>query len=158
MEDVKDEASRRNRADELKRQRSEEAKQLIGQRSNEARAVFQRHSSQGQMNFRKVSSTTTAATKVIEEEKPKEDAINANQVSTEDNIVPPPESFGNDDNRLNEVPEPAPPQEMMQQPDVTGGASHQPDLIQDVAAKEGPGKCTNSIYILQVKESVLFQT
>ena len=65
---------------------------------------------------------------------PKEDAINANEVSTEDNIVPPPDSFGNDDNRVNEV-------QQQQPPDVTGAAStnHQPDLIQDVAAKQGPG-------------------
>merc|ERR1719410_882274 len=63
---------------------------------------------------------------------PKEDAINANEVSTEDNIVPPPDSFGNDDNRVNEV-------QQQQPPDVTGAAStnHQPDLIQDVAAKQG---------------------
>ena len=49
-------------------------------------------------------------------------------MSTEDNIVPPPESFGNDDNRVVDV-----------QPDVTGAGSTQPDLIQDVAAKQGPG-------------------
>ena len=67
---------------------------------------------------------------------PKEDAINANEVSTEDVIVPPPMSFGNDDNRVNEVQ-----QQQQQPPDVTGAAStnHQPDLIQDVAAKQGPG-------------------
>ena len=65
---------------------------------------------------------------------PKEE--NANEVSTEDIVVPPPESFGNDDNaeaQQNNIPIPAPP-------DVTGAtASHQPDLIQDVASKQAPG-------------------
>merc|ERR1719367_427545 len=71
---------------------------------------------------------------------PKEDAINANEVSTEDNIVPPPDSFGNDDNRVNEV-------QQQQPPDVTGAAStnHQPDLIQDVAAKQGPDITSSAI-------------
>ena len=68
------------------------------------------------------------------EETPKEE--NANEVSTEDIVVPPPESFGNDDNaeaQQNNIPIPAPP-------DVTGAtASHQPDLIQDVASKQAPG-------------------
>ena len=83
---------------------------------------------------------------------PKEDAINANEVSTEDSIiVPPPDIFGNDDNRVNEQPQQ--PQQLhqqqheqqQQQPDVTGAAStpHQPDLIQDVAAKQGPGILLN---------------
>ena len=66
------------------------------------------------------------------EETPKEE--NANEVSTEDIVVPPPESFGNDDNaeaQQNNIPAP---------PDVTGAtASHQPDLIQDVASKQAPG-------------------
>ena len=75
---------------------------------------------------------------------PKEDAINANEVSTEDIVVPPPMDFGNDDNRVNEI-QPQHPQQQQrpqQPPDVTGAAStpHQPDLIQDVAAKQGPGK------------------
>ena len=152
MQDVKDEASRQNRAEELRKQRSEEARSLIGQRSTEARAVFERNSSKGQMNFRKPSLPVPSEqpkaaptpkeivvekpTKVEEPAKeqqqpvvvdqPKE--INANEVSTEDNIVPPPAIFGNDDNRV-EV-----------QPDVTGAGSTQPDLIQDVAAKQGPGK------------------
>ena len=75
---------------------------------------------------------------------PKEDAINANEVSTEDIVVPPPMDFGNDDNRVNEI-QPQHPQQQQQRPqqppDVTGAAStpHQPDLIQDVAAKQGPG-------------------
>ena len=144
IEDAKDEENRQKRAEDLKRQRSEEAKQLIGQRSSEARALFERNSSQGQMNFKKLSQAKVELEQV--EEKPKEDAINANEVSTEDNIVPPPESFGNDDNRLNEVQplnEVPPMNEVPQlhevQPDVTGAASHQPDLIQDVAAKQGPG-------------------
>ena len=34
---------------------------------------------------------------------PKEDAINANEVSTEDIVVPPPMDFGNDDNRISEI-------------------------------------------------------
>merc|ERR1719410_38071 len=74
---------------------------------------------------------------------PKEDAINANEVSTEDNIVPPPDSFGNDDNRVNEVQQ----QQQIQPPDVTGAAStnHQPDLIQDVAAKQGPDLTSSAI-------------
>lgn len=164
MQDVKDEAARQNRAEELRKQRSAEAKSLIGQRSTEARAVFERNSSMGQMNFRKpslpsapevVASTVVVATpaptpkeivvekpqsKPVEatavQETPKEQPvvvdqqkeINANEVSTEDNIVPPPAIFGNDDNRV-EV-----------QPDVTGAAAGptQPDLIQDVAAKQGP--------------------
>ena len=57
-EDVQDLEARKNRADDLKKQRSDEAKQLIGQRqerSTEARAVFERNSSIGQMNFRKPS-------------------------------------------------------------------------------------------------------
>ncbi len=162
MEDAKDEEMRQKRADELKRQRSEEAKQLIGQRkANEARAVFERNSSAGQMNFRRSSSQQQqqqppppgqVSKPSIPEEVgqaasvPKEDAINANQVSTEDNIVPPPEFFGNDDNRViagkNEVPQLASPdQEPPQPPDVTGAGSngHQPDLIHDVVAKQGPG-------------------
>ena len=54
--------------------------------------------------------------------------------------MPPPESFGNDDNRLNEILEPPVPVPQPAHPDVTGAAgSHQPDLIQDVAVKEGPG-------------------
>ena len=77
---------------------------------------------------------------------PKEDAINANEVSTEDIVVPPPMDFGNDDNRISEIqqqqqPQQHPQQRPQQPPDVTGAAStpHQPDLIQDVAAKQGPG-------------------
>ena len=76
---------------------------------------------------------------------PKEDAINANEVSTEDIVVPPPMDFGNDDNRVSESqqqhPQQHPQQRPQQPPDVTGAAStpHQPDLIQDVAAKQGPG-------------------
>lgn len=71
---------------------------------------------------------------------PKEDAINANEVSTEDIVVPPPMDFGNDDNRTSEIQQ-HPQQRAQQPPDVTGAAStpHQPDLIQDVAAKQGPG-------------------
>ena len=50
--------------------------------------------------------------------------------------------FGNDDNRMSEIQQQQHPQQRAQQPpDVTGAAStpHQPDLIQDVAAKQGPG-------------------
>ena len=53
--------------------------------------------------------------------------------------------FGNDDNRVSESqqqhPQQHPQQRPQQPPDVTGAAStpHQPDLIQDVAAKQGPG-------------------
>merc|ERR1711997_497815 len=152
IEDAKDEESRQKRAQELRRQRSEEAKQLIGQRSTEARAVFERHSSQGQMNFKKQQTSSSNIISVVEEPEskpvavsptpapaPKEDAINANEVSTEDNIVPPPDSFGNDDNRVNEI--------QQQPPDVTGAASthHQPDLIQDVAAKQGPDITSSAI-------------
>jgi len=161
IEDAKDEESRQKRAEELKRQRSEEAKQLIGQRSTEARAVFERHSSQGQMNFKKLSTSSSNIINEVQEPAPaispptpvsapapapapaapKEDAINANEVSTEDNIVPPPDSFGNDDNRVNEI------QQQQQPPDVTGAASthHQPDLIQDVAAKQGPDITSSAI-------------
>ena len=149
MQDVKDEEARQNRAEELRKQRSAEAKSLIGQRSTEARAVFERNSSMGQMNFRKpslpasnqvVTPAPTPKETVVEKPQSKpveakepvvvdqQKEINANEVSTEDNIVPPPAIFGNDDNRV-EV-----------QPDVTGAAGPtQPDLIQDVAAKQGPG-------------------
>jgi len=162
IEDAKDEESRQKRAEELRRQRSEEAKQLIGQRTTGAKAVFERHSSQGQMNFKKSQTSSSNIINEIKEEPtpvisapspvsapaptpapaaaPKEDAINANEVSTEDNIVPPPDSFGNDDNRVNEV-------QQQQPPDVTGAAStnHQPDLIQDVAAKQGPDITSSAI-------------
>jgi len=143
--DVEDSEARKNRADELKKQRSEEAKQLIGQRSTEARAVFERNSSVGQMNFRKpsINISNNGSNQINHHEEvakieesttpPKEE--NANEVSTEDIVVPPPESFGNDDNaeaQQNNIPIPAPP-------DVTGAtASHQPDLIQDVASKQAP--------------------
>merc|ERR1711997_43473 len=74
-----------------------EDKKLIGQRSTEARAVFERHSSQGQMNFKKQQTSSSNIISVVEEPEskpvavsptppaPKEDAINANEVSTEDN-------------------------------------------------------------------------
>ena len=49
-EDVKEELARRNRGEEMKRKRSEEARQLIqSQRSQEARAVFEKHTAYGQM-------------------------------------------------------------------------------------------------------------
>ena len=151
--DAKDEEQRQKRAEELRRQRSEEAKQLIGQRSTDARAVFERNSSRGQMNFKKQSSVSNGShsqpEEVIREEtNGKEDAINANEVIgsdpkpvPEDQIVlPPPESFGNDDNRVNQQDQVVPDQ-LPQPPDVTGaGPGHQPDLIQDVAATKGPGK------------------
>ena len=155
MQDVKDEEARQNRAEELRKQRSAEAKSLIGQRSTEARAVFERNSSMGQMNFRKpslpasnqvVTPAPTPKETVVEKPQSKpveakepvvvdqQKEINANEVSTEDNIVPPPAIFGNDDNRV-EV-----------QPDVTGAAGPtQPDLIQDVAAKQGPGIHLHSV-------------
>merc|ERR1711935_366196 len=135
-----DEESRQKRADELKRRRSQEAKQLIGQRSTEARAVFERHSSQGQFRSKQQTSSSNITNDVIEESKapisgsgapisgsdapisppvpsafaaptPKEDAINANEVSTEDIVVPPPMDFGNDDNRISEIQ-----QQQQQQP------------------------------------------
>ena len=140
----------------MKRQRSEEAKQLIGQRSTEARAVFERNSSIGQMNFRKPSATSTTSMMSTNstsshiakvEETPKEE--NANEVSTEDIVVPPPESFGNDDNA--EVQQ----NNIIQPPDVTGAtASHQPDLIQDVA-KQAPGMY-NTVYFNFVKFLFVF--
>jgi len=182
VEDAKDEESRQKRADELKRQRSQEAKQLIGQRSTEARAVFERHSSQGQFRSKQQTSSSNITNDVIEESKapisgsgapisgsdapisppvpsafaaptPKEDAINANEVSTEDIVVPPPMDFGNDDNRISEIqqqqqqPQQHPQQRPQQPPDVTGAAStpHQPDLIQDVAAKQGPDITSSAI-------------
>jgi len=168
LEDAKDEESRQRRADELKRQRSQEAKQLIGQRSTEARAVFERHSSQGQFRSKQQTSSSNITNDVIEEPKapisgssapisapvpsafaaptPKEDAINANEVSTEDIVVPPPMDFGNDDNRTSEIQQ-HPQQRAQQPPDVTGAAStpHQPDLIQDVAAKQGPDITSSAI-------------
>ena len=50
---------RRKRAQEMGRQRSEEARQLISQKSkDDAKAVFERNSSAGQMNFRRSSSTS----------------------------------------------------------------------------------------------------
>ena len=54
---------------------------------------------------------------------PKEDAINANEVSTEDIVVPPPMDFGNDDNRTSEIqqhPQQHPQQRPQQPPDVPG--------------------------------------
>lgn len=126
-----------------------------GQRSTEARAVFERNSSVGQLNFRKpsvpsnkIGVATAPPPKVVEEERiaaPKEaeDVVNANEVSTEDMVVPPPESFGNDDNHhVSEEPveiaaNAEPVNDHVVHPDVT--VSHQPDIIQDVAAKQGPG-------------------
>ena len=126
MQDVKDEEARQNRAEELRKQRSAEAKSLIGQRSTEARAVFERNSSMGQMNFRKpslpasnqvVTPAPTPKETVVEKPQSKpveakepvvvdqQKEINANEVSTEDNIVPPPAIFGNDDNRVEVQPD-----------------------------------------------------
>jgi len=56
-EDMRDELERRNRGEEMKRKRSEEARQLIQQKSHEARAVFEQHTAYGQM-VRKTSSSS----------------------------------------------------------------------------------------------------
>jgi hypothetical protein len=60
-EDVKDKEERNMRSVVSMRERTNEAKELIGQRQGNARAVFERNSSQGQMNFRRVSSSTPSA-------------------------------------------------------------------------------------------------
>ena len=50
-EDMKEELQRRNRGEEMKRKRSEEARQLIQHKtSQDARAVFEQHTAYGQMN------------------------------------------------------------------------------------------------------------
>ena len=54
---MRDELERRNRGEEMKRKRSEEARQLIQQKSHEARAVFEQHTAYGQM-VRKTSSSS----------------------------------------------------------------------------------------------------
>lgn len=62
-EDMRDELERRNRGEEMKRKRSEEARQLIQQKSHEARAVFEQHTAYGQMVRKTSSSSVKPGTK-----------------------------------------------------------------------------------------------
>lgn len=62
-EDMKEELQRRNRGEEMKRKRSEEARQLIQHKtSQDARAVFEQHTAYGQMN-RQSSTSKSEETK-----------------------------------------------------------------------------------------------
>jgi hypothetical protein len=134
------------RSEELRRARNEEARQLISQRSENPRSVFERNTSAGQLNFRRpatapkspaeapkpppVAQVTPAAVErsaaSAPVEKPPSESghksavvakENANMVSTDDVVVPPPDSFGNEE-ILHVHPE----------PDLTS-STHQPDLV-----------------------------
>ena len=55
---MKEEQARRNRGEEMKRKRSEEARHLIQQKSQDARAIFEQHTAYGQMQ-RQTSKTSS---------------------------------------------------------------------------------------------------
>lgn len=112
-----DDDQRRNRSDDLKKEREEETRKLISLRSTDAKAVFERHSSAGQFNFKRQTSNSSNGVKTVESvPKPLSPEPKAKSpvpaVPQEENIVlPPPETFGNED-------------------------ISQPDLIQNVPSQE----------------------
>jgi len=140
-EDMRDNQERKQRSEQLRKERTNEAKELISQRQGNARAIFERNSSQGQMNFRRKSSSGSVTAPPVSNTSPpapapapanntsvSKSATLVSPTSEDGDLAPPPAAF-------NEGATPLDPPEPSPQPDLIGGPAA-PDIIASVTSTQ----------------------